>query len=273
MVSIEADRNLCRKLYSQPVWFHNICYQLHGWCYLGWSKDWPIRSKKEYLVYTFELDMLRFYDVPGRKYHGVKHILDLMLLFRTNDQHNLGLPMIPTPNDVEKRNRKGLCRLVHNVTSVEHMIYAHDVVYDADRPDNEDRSAAVYENYMEEYVESGLVEQSAVDVVSLGIQLSKGHYIPPHMWDDLPKSTNDIAVFLSMDLAQLASSVEVFNKNSEDVLFEYLPFYTQEQCLAGRKKFFEGMLDKPVIYPHPTFEQHWGDRARANIEQGLKLLG
>jgi predicted metal-dependent HD superfamily phosphohydrolase len=212
-------------------------------------------------VNAFEIDMLRHYTEPHRTYHGVNHVLDLLDLYRGNYMY--GVPQIDSETS--------LYLMSHSFLRIEHMIYAHDVVYDTGWSDNEELSARLYEDYAHANFLWPNSNRMVQDVVT-GVRLSAGHKIPQSLSGSEPDLAHDVAIFLSLDLAQLAADWEKFNQNSVDIREEYSR-YSDAQWREGRKKFFEGMLyDERPIFPFPICEKAWGEKARQNLRRGLAEL-
>ena len=215
----------------------------------------------------YESDLLRYYaeDAHNRKYHSVSHVLDLLQLLHTNTLPGLK----PLPIDYVGW---GMVPLFVKPAYVEAAIYGHDIIYDTGPKDlneasNEQQSAIVTASLLQSH---GWSFEEA-DIVRQFIEATE----PPHCVPDNfhPDLVQDCQLLLSMDLAVgLALEGPKMHAATDAIRFEYRQ-YTDEQWTAGRRKFFESMLNKNVIFPHQLCELTWGPIARKNMEAGLKRLG
>lgn len=214
---------------------------------------------------SHEFELLRFYadDAENRRYHGVNHILDLLQLMHQNSCRGLEpLPVESWPNPVSMGF--GLTPLMTVPNIVQAAIFGHDIIYDTNRGDNEEVSARITKEIL---VKHGWHEHVA-EIVHGFIIATKNHTVPQDFHGQLHDTC---AIFLSMDLSPLAVEWEMFSKNTDNINYEYRQ-YPIEQRRDGRRKFYETMLDKKVIFPHELAETTWGGQARRNMERGLKDL-
>lgn len=216
---------------------------------------------------VYQIEALSFYqnDSMNRPYHGVNHVLDLLRLFKMNDTQQLA-PLIFTEEDTawdhEGNGIDQLCRYPHYVEAA---IYGHDMIYDTRHGDSEQLSAIEMVKIL---VQNGWDQRSA-DRVGEFILATKDHMIPANFPDSM---VGDLQLFLSMDLAVgLATSFDMFTKRTEAIRCEYRQ-YDDAAWKAGRRAFYERMLAREVIFPHPLCEQAWGDQARRNMQDALNNM-
>lgn len=203
-----------------------------------------------------KISVLNRYLEPHRFYHGINHVMELFMLFN----HAAYVDGLPRPARSIENMVKGLeYQWRFNAHSlINDAILFHDAVYDPSRKDNEEKSAVLTHRYVSD-------DDGYGDELRKYILATKHHTVEDSMRE------SNLALFLSLDLSGLASSEENFNKNSDDILKEYLPYFSKGEILSGRAKFFQSYLERPYIFPHIELEQAWGDKARKNIEQGIKL--
>lgn len=140
--------------------------------------------------------------------------------------------------------------------SVRDAILYHDAVYIPGATDNEEKSAELYD----------AEEPKAIIWWRKTIQ----DYILATKFHRTINTTSHKAVFLSCDLVSLAAPWPQFCLDSQNVCKEYAYAYDAEKVRAGRKAFYESMLARATIYPHPYFQRTHERRARLNMEQALR---
>lgn len=81
----------------------------------------------------------------------------------------------------------------------------------------------------------------------------------------------DNNLILDLDMHNIGSDYECFSRASDLIRkeFQHVP---DKDFMAGRKKFFEGMLKKKSIFRTPKFYSVYENKARENLERGLKEL-
>jgi predicted metal-dependent HD superfamily phosphohydrolase len=134
----------------------------------------------------------------------------------------------------------------------------HDVVYDPQRDDNEQISAARAQAGLH-----GLVPEERIAEVVRLVLLTAGH--------DVPAGDANGAVLCDSDLAVLASPPEAYAAYASAVRAEYGHF-SDEEFTAGRIAVLERLLALPELYRVPTVAAEWTARARANLTAELTLL-
>jgi predicted metal-dependent HD superfamily phosphohydrolase len=134
----------------------------------------------------------------------------------------------------------------------------HDVVYDPQRGDNEEVSAARARAGLR-----GLVDDARLAEVERLVLLTAGH-------DPEPGDTNG-AVLCDADLAVLASPPEAYAAYASAVRAEYAHL-SDDVFAAGRAAVLEQLLALPALYRLPAIAEQWTGRARANLTAELTLL-
>ena len=143
-------------------------------------------------------------------------------------------------------------RFAENLDRILLAIWFHDIVYDAERSDNELKSAEFWIRKMTPYLPEGPLQWGKMAILA-----TINHY---------PNSDPDIQLLLDLDLASLGASWEVFQKNSEQIRQEYI-HVPNDQFHENRKAFLTKLLERPRIYG----TDHWYDlleqRARDNLRK------
>ncbi len=174
------------------------------------------------------------YDEPVRAYHTAEHILDCLRLL-----------------DASRA-------LAERADEVEAAIWFHDLVYAADRTDNEERSADLARASLRE---AGVASE-AVDRIG-ALVLATRHGTIPH--------EPDAALLCDIDLSILGRSPEAFDRFERQIRQEYAmvpePLYRR-----GRSAILQGFLDRASIFQTAWFRQRYEDSARANLKRVLATL-
>ncbi|MFZ4607403.1 MAG: phosphohydrolase [Caulobacter sp.] len=176
---------------------------------------------------------------PDRGYHGWSHPLTLLGLYER----------------VEAQ--------LNDPLAVYCAILLHDSVYEPRASDNEARSAVLAKELL-----AGVVPVDTLERTIALIMATAKHAIP----DGLPaKDVADMAVFLDMDLAILAASVEAFDAYEDGVRHEYREV-PEDLFRAGRASILQGFLARDVLYMSPWGREAFEDAARANLTRSIANL-
>jgi len=143
-------------------------------------------------------------------------------------------------------------------TAVRLAAWYHDAVYDPERADNEEISAARAEAGLR-----GLVPEQQVHEVVRLVLLTAGH-------DPDPDDRNG-AVLCDADLAVLASPPEAYAAYASAIRAEY-GHLSDGEFTDGRIAVLEHLLALPRLYRLPAVADAWTQRARANMTAELTLL-
>ena len=137
----------------------------------------------------------------------------------------------------------------------------HDIVYDAKRKDNEEKSTSIMYKMLDAGYDT-MKENSgeAVDTIANIILDTKTH-----------KATRpESEIVLDLDLLGMSESYETFRKNSDNIRKEFSHLSNDEWSI-GRSYFFRELLKRPQIFVTNHFSQYESD-ARRNIERELNGL-
>ena len=148
--------------------------------------------------------------------------------------------------------------LVGQVEGVELALWFHDAVYDARAGDNEERSAALAKECLDEAGVSGLISNAVVDLV----MATKSHE---------PGGNADAAVTVDIDLSILGQTEERFLEYEVQIRKEYA---WVPKIIFGPKRagILEGFLRRERIYKTDWFFDKYEERARRNIEGSIGKL-
>jgi predicted metal-dependent HD superfamily phosphohydrolase len=180
-------------------------------------------------------DLVRRYGSPSRRYHDLRHLATV-------------LDAVDVLSDEAADPR--LVRLA---------AWYHDAVYDVNRDDNEERSAALAERSLST---AGLRPADVAEVSRL-VRLTATH--APRRGDA------NGAVLCDADLAVLAGGADEYAAYLAAVRAEYGRF-SDEEFRAGRAAVLEELLRLPVLYNTAHGAAAWEAAARANLRAELTAL-
>jgi len=137
-------------------------------------------------------------------------------------------------------------------------LWFHDAVYDTRAGDNEERSAALAKECLDEAGVSGLISNAVVDLV----MATKSHEC---------SGNADAAAMLDIDLSILGQSEERFLEYEEQIRKEYA---WVPKMIFGPKRaeILEGFLLRERIYKTAWFFDKYEEKARRNIERSVGKL-
>ena len=177
----------------------------------------------------------RAYSGPGRAYHGVAHLDDV--LARYDEVH-----------------------WEHPLEALIALAY-HDAVYIPGASDNEERSASLARAAIERWVPG-----VDVDRVVHEIELTARHG-----WIEPRDVGADEARGLGCDMAILGASPDAFDAYERGIAEEYGALPTAMFAI-GRRAFLERLLSRERIYLSHEFQARFDASARANLRRSLELL-
>lgn len=109
----------------------------------------------------------------------------------------------------------------------------HDIVYELDRNDNEEKSAELFKAYNLQY-DLGFDEDEVNEIMQIIVD-TKTH-----------KATiNASKIILDVDMFVLASSPETFIEYREDIKKEYSSKFSSQEIDQGTLFFIESLLNQP----------------------------
>jgi predicted metal-dependent HD superfamily phosphohydrolase len=168
-------------------------------------------------------------------------------------------------------------RYYHNVTHIEHLlsqtqvfenqlkdsdtvyfaVLFHDIVYDATKNNNEERSAVLAKRMMQK----ANIEVGKIQKVYDYILATKKHQPVPH--------DADLQFLLDIDLSILASEPAHYQEYVKQIRKEY-SIYPDFMYKSGRKKAMQSFLEREQIFYF--YDQSYEQRARENIGNEISTL-
>ncbi|MBD2611758.1 MAG: HD domain-containing protein [Nostoc sp. ZfuVER08] len=147
----------------------------------------------------------------------------------------------------------------NNLTAVQFAAWFHDVVYDTQAEDNEQKSA----DYAVELLSNLGISESTIATVSRLILNTKNHQATI---DDF-----DSQVLLDADLAIFAASPVDYAEYVYGIRQEY-DWVSKAEYIAGRRQVLEKFLKRSHIYFTPLMLEFAEPFARSNIHEEIKYL-
>jgi len=172
------------------------------------------------------------YSEPQRRYHTLQHLRECLAHF------------------------EAAASLARRPAEVELALWFHDAVYDPQRNDNEEHSAAWARASV---LAAGCAEAHAERVAAL-VMATKSHRVPA---DD-----PDAALLLDIDLAILAASPARFDEYERQIRAEYV-HVPETDFRARRAEILSGFLARERIYLTPVFHDALEARARQNLTRAV----
>jgi predicted metal-dependent HD superfamily phosphohydrolase len=175
------------------------------------------------------------YSEGGRAYHNLSHIQSLLALSET------------------------LLDEIQNQDALYFAIWFHDVVYDTQRPDNEEKSA--------EFAADALarlgVPEPTVAVVREMILATKHHRGEDFSWD--------MKAFLDLDTSILGAPEEIYQEYNRAIRKEY-SWVPDVLYREGRTKVLNDFLRRDRIYHTEEIRAKYETQARHNIAEEIREL-
>ncbi|MFB9862814.1 HD domain-containing protein [Rufibacter immobilis] len=137
-------------------------------------------------------------------------------------------------------------------------IFYHDAVYKATRSDNEEKSALIAQDRLQQ-LSVPAYERALVTEMILATKRHQFHQNP------------DVNLLLDFDLAILGASWDRYLLYSGQIRKEY-SFYPDFLYHSGRKKVLRHFLEQESIFKTNHFKQQLEQSARSNLAQELQLL-
>ena len=210
--------------------FSYILTTLAGYEHVGKYQLWRIENNAR--------ELSARYGEIHRKYHTIDHIFECLEILDA-----LGLA-------IGQMKRVALA-----------LIY-HDVIYDVDRNDNEERSADLLALHLRE---AGF--PARIIDPHRGLILATKH-TGKVLIDPLAR------VIVDIDLVSLGREPNLYHANTQAIRFEYshMRGFTEERWVSGRTAFLESMLMRTHIYCTPEFRRKYDEQARKNLKNELERL-
>jgi len=179
------------------------------------------------------LKLVAAYSSPHRHYHTLQHIDHVLNTLETLQVYT------------------------QNLAAVQLAAWFHDVVYDTQAQDNEEKSA----DYACELLINLSLPESAIATVTRLILNTKYHQAPEDDYDS--------QVLVDADLAILAANPVQYQKYANAIRYEYV-WVSDQDYIKGRKQVLEKLLQRPHIYFTPLMLEFAEPSARDNVQREIQ---
>jgi predicted metal-dependent HD superfamily phosphohydrolase len=186
------------------------------------------------LVESFWQELILQYGGAGRFYHTLAHL-----------EHLYGqvLPLRP---------------LVQDWDTFLFTLFYHDIIYNALRKDNEEKSAEIAEAHL-----------SALGYPPARISRCKAQIIATK--SHVESSEQDTNLFLDADLSILGQEFSIYTTYTQQIRKEYA-MYPDLLYRPGRKKVLQHFLGMDSIFKTRYFQEKYEASARKNLQAELAQL-
>jgi predicted metal-dependent HD superfamily phosphohydrolase len=175
----------------------------------------------------------------GRAYHNWTHIVALLGLV---DEYK---------------------QLVSDREVVEAAIYFHDAIYDSRDKDNEERSASLALDWLQQRTTGKRLASIAAAILA-----TKNHAIPEGL---APQSAADTQFLIDADLSILGANHDEFDIYDKGIRDEY-SWVSDHDWKVGRAAVFKKFLGRPQIFQLKEFKDRFEEQARTNLRLGIQKL-
>jgi predicted metal-dependent HD superfamily phosphohydrolase len=190
-------------------------------------------ERAEHADLTFEL-IETLYATPPRSYHNLEHVGATLAVF----------------DEVR--------RLADEPDLVEFALWMHDSVYEADKDNNEARSAETAGMI------GGLLGCTPEFIEGARVLIMATHHTAP-------PPAGDPSLIADIDLAILSAAPEAYDAYAQGIRGEYA-FVEDDHYSMGRAAFLERMLDRKHLFNTAYFRVHHESDARSNMQRELDSL-
>lgn len=191
-------------------------------------------TNDESLVSKFWSEIEENYSGSKRYYHTLQHLENLLQI----------LPPIKAK--------------INDWDTLLFTLFYHDVIYNATKNDNEEKSAELAVSRMKTIG----VENSQIEKCRTQILATKKHLL---------STDSDTNYFTDADLSVLGQDWATYSNYYKNVRKEYA-IYPNILYNAGRKKVLKHFLSMDSIYKTDYFYQEFEQKAKENLERELTLL-
>ena len=221
---LERNMNQCLKVARESVkkeW-DSLCHDVLGLsCEIGQTIWTAIESR---------------YCEPGRAYHTLEHILDLIIIsrqFRTK---------------------------ISDYTSVLLAIIFHDIIYDPKSNINEEDSAVLFVELLQEHLDGSLLTKTANYIIATT------DHLPGKILD------YDLLLFLDLDMSILGRERDEYSSYAAKIRMEY-SHIDESAFNVGRSGFLRKTLQSHNhILLTEEFRTLMESKARSNLEWEINFL-
>jgi predicted metal-dependent HD superfamily phosphohydrolase len=186
------------------------------------------------LINELWLEIEKNYTSKNRYYHTLHHL------------ENLFLQLSEVKNELE------------NWDTILFTLFYHDVIYNALKSNNEEKSADFAEKHLQQ-----------IDIPKVIIKHCKEQILATK--SHIQSSDNDTNYFTDADLSILGQPWEVYTVYYKNVRKEY-SFYPDLVYNVGRKKVLKHFLSMDNIYKTDFFYTQFEIQAKENLNKELELL-
>jgi len=186
------------------------------------------------LIVNFWNEIEKKYSAESRHYHNLRHLENMF---------------------EEVENVKAL---IKNFNNISFSIFYHDVIYDATSKSNEEKSAELAKERLEDLN----IAKEDIQKVYAQILATKSH----QKSDD-----QDTNFLLDADLSILGKDNKAYLEYTKQIRKEY-SIYPNFLYKPGRKKVLEHFLELESIFKTDFFKAKYEVQARKNIEVELRNL-
>lgn len=174
------------------------------------------------------------YSEPHRAYHTLNHLQNCFNEF----------------NEVK--------HLLNNPDSVELAIWFHDVIYDIDKKDNEEKSA----EFAKVFCQKNKLSEDFAKKVEDHILATGDHTL---------SSNSDTNYLIDIDMSILGYPINAIYQYEEQIYKEYSTVYNRKEYLIGRLGFLT-KLKGYDIYKTNYFRNKYGQSCQDNIPKTIENL-
>ena len=185
------------------------------------------------------------YSESQRHYHTLKHIGHMLWLIKHE-------PIISAS--------------IQNLVSVVFAVFFHDIIYDPQSNDNEDKSLELFLSFYTE-AECQNLDHSLVHKY---IVATKTHCTDEHSQTSKRWGNTDMHIFLDIDMAILSVEPSDYDDYADKIKQEYC-HYTEDAYRRGRVNVLEQFLTHR-IYCCENIHKAWEESARRNLLSEIARL-
>ncbi|QLE59044.1 hypothetical protein [Nostoc sp. TCL26-01] len=209
--------------------------ELHNFLFEQWENTLQSFEVDATSIAQVFNNLIQAYSTPNRYYHTLKHINHILNKIQT------------------------LQADTKDLSTTQLAAWFHDVVYDTQAQDNEEKSA----NYATQVLKSLGISLSYINTVKRLILNTKHHKAAA---DDI-----DSQVLLDADLAILAADPDEYEEYANAIRREYA-WVSDIDYIQGRKQVLEKFLQRERIYFTPMMFASAEQSARANMQGEIHRL-
>ena len=204
---------------------------------IKWKKLVSKYSDNEILI-NDTLNLIRkCYNTSNRYYHNLDHIKNML-------------------SEVKKFKT-----MINNYNSVLFAIWFHDVIYDAKKSDNEEKSSEL----AEEFLENINYDKEKIKKIKNLILKTKNHS------NFNSNEDFDTKLFLDLDLLILGANNEMYRKYAEKIRKEY-SFVPHKIYNIERIRVLENFLSQEYTFRTKRVREIYEKMAKYNIKSETKFL-